>query len=141
MSATVFGTAKFGIASESASTGLFAANISYSGNSEVAYSPNHVGQDVGMSIYNESIDVTIDGVVAVKGAGLVVGIADTVTLANTSADSLTVTTDLLKITPVANASVIVLQASLKRSNTGFEMGDLTCVFKPSIDATVVSTAS
>ena len=141
MSATVFGTAKFGIASEASSTGLFAANISYSGNSEVAYAANHVGQDVVMSIYNETIDLTIDGVVAVKGAGLVVGIADTVTLANTSADSLTVTTDLLKVTPVANASVIVTQASLKRSNTGFEMGDLTCVYKPGIDATVVSTAS
>lgn len=141
MSATVFGTAKFGLASEASSTGLFAANISYSGNSEVAYSPNHVGQDVGMSIYNESIDVTIDGVVAVKGAGLVVGITDTVTLANTSADSLTVTTDLLKVTPVSNASVIVLTAGLKRSNNGFEMGDLNCVYKPSIDATVTYTAS
>ena len=141
MSATVFGTAKFGIASEASSTGLFAANINYNGNSEVAYAPNHVGQDVGMSIYNESIDVTVDGVVAVKGAGLVVGIADTVTLANTSADSLTVTTDLLKVTPVTNASVIVLQASLKRSNTGFEMGDLTCVYKPGINSTVTYEAS
>lgn len=141
MSATVFGTAKFGLASEASSTGLFAANVNYGGNSEVAYAPNHVGQDVGMSIYNESIDVTVDGVVAIKGAGLVVGIADTVTLANTTADSLTVTTDILKVTPVANASVIVTQASLKRSNTGFEMGDITAVFKPGIDATAVSTAS
>ena len=102
MSATVFGTAKFGIASEASSTGLFAANINYNGNSEVA---------------------------------------DTVTLANTSADSLTVTTDLLKVTPVTNASVIVLQASLKRSNTGFEMGDLTCVYKPGINSTVTYEAS
>jgi len=141
MSATVFGTAKFGIASEASSTGLFAANINYNGTSEVAYSPNHVGQDVGMSIYNESIDVTLDGVVAVKGAGFVVGIADAVTLANTTVDSLTVTTDILKVTPVANASVIVTQSSLKRSNTGFEMGDLTCVYKPGIDATATYTAS
>jgi len=141
MSATVYSAAKFGIASEASSTGIHAANISYSGTSETAVAPNHVGQDVGLAIFNESIDVTIDGVLVTKGAGFVVGIADLVTLANTTADSLTVTTDILKVTPSANASVVITGANLKRSNNGFEMGDLTGVYKPGVDTTVTYTAS
>jgi hypothetical protein len=141
MSATVYSAAKFGITSEASSTGLHAANISYAGVSETAVAPNHVGQDVGLAIFNESIDVTIDGVIATKGAGLVVGLADIVTLANTAADSLTVTTNLLKATPNANAAVVITGGGLKRSNNGFEMGDLSGVFKPGVATNAVSTAS
>jgi hypothetical protein len=140
MSATVFGTARFGLASESSSTGLFAANISFAGTSEQAMAPNHIGQDVGMSIYNESIDVTIDGIIAVKGSGLVVGIADAVTLANTT-DGFDKVTDILKTTPTSGASVIITAATISRSNTGFETGDLTGVYKPGFSAASPTTES
>jgi hypothetical protein len=138
MSATVFGTARFGLSSESSSTGLFAANISFAGTSEQAMAPNHVGQDVGMSIYNESIDVTIDGIIAVKATGLVVGIADAVTLANQT-DGFDKVTDILKVTPISGASVIITGATVSRTNTGFETGDLTGVFKPGFTAASPTT--
>lgn len=141
MSATVYSAAKHGLASEATSTGIHAANIAYSGTSETSVAPNHVGQDVGFALFNEKIDVTLDGVMATKGAGFVVGIADLVTLANTTADSLTVTTDILKVTPSANASVIITAANLKRANNGFEMGDLTGIYLPGVDTTVTYTAS
>jgi hypothetical protein len=141
MSATIYSTAKFGLASEAASTGLFIASLSYGGTSETALAPNHVGQDVGIGVYNEKIDITASGIIAVKGAGMVPGIADLLVLANTSVDSLNVFTDLLKVTPVANASIIITGATLARSNNGFETGDLTGIYLPGVDTTATYTAS
>lgn len=141
MSATVYSTAKFGAASEATSAGLFIASISFAGTSETAFAPNHVGQDVGMAISNEAIDVTLNGVITTKGAGMVVGIADVIVLANATADSSTVYTDILKVTPVTNAGVVITGATMGRTNNGFETGDLTGVYKPGIDTTVVYTAS
>lgn len=141
MSATVFGTSKFGLASEVTSTGLFAANVSFAGTSETAVAPNHVGQDVAMSVFNESIDVSIDGVLAVKGAGFEVGIADVVSLANINADSLDIPVNLLKVAPTGGASTIITGGTISRTNNGFETGSLTGVFKPGINAGTVSTVS
>jgi len=141
MSATVFGTAKFGITSEAPSTGLFIATINFAGVGEIAFAPNHVGQDVGMAISNEAIDITLNGVITTKGAGMVVGIADTIVLANATADSSTIYTDIVKTTPVTNAGVIITGATMGRTNNGFETGDLTGVYKPGIDTTAVYTAS
>lgn len=141
MSATVFGTAKFGATSESSSTGLFLSSIAFTGASEVGTSPNHVGQDVGVSISNERIDISIDGVITTKGSGMVVGMADLVTLANATSDSSAIFADLLKVAPVANASVIITQASMTRTNNGFETGSLTGVFYPGIDTTATYVAS
>lgn len=139
MSATVYSTAKFGMASEVTATGIYGASISFAGTSETALAPNHIGQDVGISLFNESIEVTIDGVISVKGAGMVVGMADLVTFANSSVDSLNVFTDLLKVTPVANASVIIRDGNLSRTNNGFETGNLTGIYKPGVDTTAVYT--
>ena len=141
MSATVYSTAKFGLSSEASSTGLYAASISFNGTSETAMAPNHVAQDVGISIYNEKVDVSVSGVITTKGSGMVVGLADLVTLANGSADSLGVYADILKVTPVSNASVIITAANLARSNNGFENGDLTGIYLPGVDTTVTYTAS
>lgn len=139
MSATVYSTAKFGMASEVTATGIYGASISFAGTSETAMAPNHIGQDVGISPFNESIEVTIDGVISVKGAGMVVGMADLVTFANSSVDSLNVFTDLLKVTPVANASVIIRDGNLSRTNNGFETGNLTGIYKPGVDTSAVYT--
>jgi hypothetical protein len=138
MSATTFGTPKFGIASEESTTNLFTANIGFAANGETAVAPNHLGQDQAMAIFNESIDVTLDGVIKTKGAGMSVGIADVVALANFTADSLNIGLDLLKVTPVTNASTIITGGTISRTNNGFETGDLTGVYKPGIDSTAVS---
>jgi len=141
MSATVYSTAKFGASSETSSTGLYIGSISFSGASEVGTAPNHVGQDVGVSVSNERIDISAEGVITTKGAGMVVGMADLLTLANATSDSSTIYADILKVTPVANASVIITGASMTRTNTGFETGSLTGVFYPGVDSTAVYTAS
>ena len=141
MSATVYSTAKFGANSESSSTGLFLGSISFNGASEVGTAPNHVGQDIGVSISNERIDISCEGVISTKGAGMVVGMADLVVLANATGDSSTVYADILKVTPVANASVIITAASMTRTNNGFETGSLTGVFYPSVDSTAVYTST
>ena len=141
MSATVYSTAKFGAASEATSSGLFIATINFAGAGEIAFAPNHVGQDVGMAISNEAIDITLNGVITTKGSGMVVGIADTIILANAAADSSTIYTDIVKTTPVSNAGVIITGATMGRTNNGFETGDLTGVYKPGIDTTAVYTAS
>jgi hypothetical protein len=138
MSATVFGTSKFGAASEESTTGLYVANISFAATSENAVAPNHLGQDQAMAIFNESIDVSLDGVIKTKGSGMVIGIADVVALANFTADSLNIGTDLLKTTPVSNASTIITGGTISRTNNGFETGDLTGVYKPGIDSTAAS---
>lgn len=141
MSATVFSTAKFGANSESASTGLFVSNIQFTGASDVGTAPNHVGQDIGIAISNEKIDITIDGVISTKGAGMVVGMADLVVLANATGDSSTIYADLLKVTPVANASVIITGSSMTRTNNAFETGSLTGVFYPGVDTTATYVSS
>lgn len=141
MSATVYSTAKFGASSETSSTGLYIGSISFSGASEVGTAPSHVGQDVGVSVSNERIDISAEGVITTKGAGMVVGMADLLTLANATSDGSTVYTDILKVTPVANASVIITGASMTRTNTGFETGNLTGVFYPGVDTSAVYTAS
>lgn len=141
MSATVYSTAKFGTNSESSSTGLYLGSISFNGASEVVTAPNHVGQDVGVSISNERIDISCEGVITTKGAGMVVGMADLVTLANATGDSSTVYADILKVAPVANASVIITAATMTRTQNGFETGSLTGVFYPGVDSTSVYTSS
>ena len=141
MSATVYSTAKFGANSEASATGLYLGSISFNGASEVGTAPNHVGQDVGVSISNERIDISCEGVITTKGSGMVVGMADLVTLANATGDSSTVYADILKVSPVNNASVIITAASMTRTNNGFETGSLTGVFYPGIDSTVTYTSS
>jgi hypothetical protein len=132
MSAQVYSGARFGASSEVSSTGIVIGNISFNFASEQAFVENHIGTNIGMSVFNDTAEVTLDGVLAAKGTGFVVGIADTVTLANANADSLNVFTDGLFSTPVGSASVIITGGSMARNNKAFEVGNLTGTYQPAI---------
>jgi hypothetical protein len=129
MAATVFGAARYGVVDDSTATGLLVGNISYSYTSEQAFAKNHIGCDVGMSIYNDSTEITISGIVKTKATGLVPDIAAALTLANSSEDSLALDSKNLFTTP-SGAGVIVTGASMNRVNSEFENGEVTAIYKP-----------
>jgi len=129
MAATVFGAARYGVVDDSTATGLLVGNISYSYTSEQAFAKDHIGCDVGMSIYNDSTEISISGVVKTKATGLVPDIAAALTLANSSADTLGLDSKNLFTTP-SGAGVIVTGANLNRVNSEFENGEVTAVYKP-----------
>lgn len=130
MSATVFGTARYGVVDDSTATGLFVGSVGYTYNSEQAFAKDHLGCDVSMSLYNDSTDVSISGVVKTQATGLAPAISDVLTLANSSADTLGLDNSNLFSIPVGGAGVIITGATMSRSNTEFETGELTAVYKP-----------
>jgi hypothetical protein len=129
MAATVFGAARYGVVDDSTATGLLVGNMSYSYTSEQAFAKDHIGCDVGMSIYNDSTEISISGVVKTKATGLVPDIAAALTLANSSADTLALDSKNLFTSP-SGAGVIVTGANLNRVNSEFENGEVTAVYKP-----------
>jgi hypothetical protein len=132
MSATVFAAARYGAVDDSTATGLLVGNIGYTYASEQAFAKNHIGSDVGASMYNESTAITVSGVVKTKSTGLVPDIAAVLTLANSSADSLAVDSKNLFTAPTSGAGVLVTGASLNRVNSEFENGEVTAIYKPLI---------
>lgn len=139
MAATVYASARYGASAETSATGLHVGTLTFNYTTEQAYAPNHIGCDVGLSVYNDKADVTIDGVVAVKATGAIGDLAATVTLANTSADSLNLLSDRMFSTPVANASLVITGGSLTRGNTAFETGSLQAIYNPLIATNAPST--
>lgn len=126
MAATVFGTPRYGVISDVAATGLAVGSYTATLNTEQAMAKNHLGNDIAMSVYNDSSDVTLSGVVAVLGTGLVPSLAAVVTLAN-GTQSAKLFTALN-----ANAGFVMTGGTLTRANTEFETGDISGVFKPLI---------
>lgn len=139
MSATVYASARYGVADDDSASGLHLA--SFSANSEVdeATALNHGGSVVGFSMYNDRASVECSGVVAVKATGLTVNLASVLTLANTTVDSLNTSTGNLFTSSVANAGLLVKSTSLTRTNTGFEEGNISCVYFPLVATNSPST--
>lgn len=132
MSATVFAAARYGVVDDDTATGLHVANITYAAEANEAMALNHGGSTVGYSIYDDKTNVDFDGVVAVKATGFALDIADVVTLANTTADSLNLLSGNLFTTSVGNAGLIVKSTNITRTNTGFEEGSASGVYFPLI---------
>lgn len=130
MAATVFATARHGVVDDSSATGLYIQSLSYTYASEQAMAKDHEGFTVGLSIYDDRTDISADGIIKTKGSGLTPAIADTLTLANESADSLSLNDDGLFSTSDAAAAAIVTGGSVGRTNTEFETGSLTLVYFP-----------
>lgn len=141
MSATVYATARFGIVAEVTATGLFLGTFTTDYTADIEYLKNHIGCDVGLSIYNDSSEISCDGVVATKATGLVPVLAATITLANDSADTLGTNKKNLFTTPVGSAGVIVTGATLTRTNSQFETGSVKAVYKPLVSTTSPSVIS
>lgn len=132
MAARNFSLARFGTVDESSATGLFLGEITYDYQSDKVDVKNHISSTVGFTLADPRTDVKISGVVTTKTAGMTPAIASVLTLANTTADTLTLTTKGIFGTPVANAGVVVYAASLKRVNSDFETGDISGIFHPEV---------
>lgn len=130
MSATVFGTPRYGIVDDDTATGLKLANLRYSYSVEETSAEDNLGCDFADSYFNDKTEVSADGVVAVKGTGIGLTLADTITLVNESDGSLGLNDDSLFTTADANAGVVISSLEVSRTNRGFETGSMTGKFKP-----------
>jgi len=125
MAARNFSLTRFGTVDESSATGLFLGEITYDYQSDKVDVKNHISSTVGFTLADPRTDIKMSGVVTTKTAGMTPAIASVLTLANTSADSLAVTTKGIFGTAVGNAGTVIYGASLKRMNSDFETGDLS----------------
>jgi hypothetical protein len=141
MAATVHGASRFGITDDSSTTGLLLGDLSYDYSVEITYAMNHIGNKVSMALLNDMTEVTASGVVAVKGTGMTIDLGSALTLANTTADTLNLNSQNLFSTAVANAGMVVSGASLKRTNSDFETGEIKAIFNPLIATSSPSTVS
>jgi hypothetical protein len=132
MAARNFSLTRFGTVDDSSATGLFLGEITYDYQSDKVDVKNHIGSTVGFTLADPRTDVKISGVVTTKTAGMTPAIASVLSLANTSADSLAVTTKGIFGSAVGSAGVVVYAATLKRANSDFETGDLSAIFHPEV---------
>jgi hypothetical protein len=128
--ATVFSGAQFALADDVSATGLYVGSITWSGTSETAELPDHLGGAVGFSVYNPKKDVTCDGVIAAKASGLSDSIGSVITLANTTHGSRTRNSEGLGVTPGANAAIVITGNTISPTATGFEGGGITGIYLP-----------
>lgn len=137
--ATVYGTAQFGLADDSTATGLFVATCKWSGTSEQALAPNHIGCDVGLAVYNAKKTCTADGIIAAKGTGLADAIGSVIVLANTTHNTRTRNSEGTGETPNANASLVIIGNTISPTATGFEGGGLEMLYLPSVSTNSPTT--
>lgn len=128
--ATVYSSAQYGLADDATATGLYAASVSFSGNSDLAEVPDHIGCTIGFSVYNPRKDVSISGVVKTKGTGLAASVGAVVVLANTTNNTRTRLAEGLGVTADANAAIVVTGNGLDPKNNGFEEGACNGVYFP-----------
>jgi len=133
--ATVYSTAQFGLGDDATATGLYVGTVSFSSTSEQATAPDHIGCDVGFSVYNQKKDVSVDGIVAAKGTGLVDSIGSTITLANTTTSTRTRLAEFFTgATAASGAAIIITGGETSGTATGFETGSITGVYNPFVAA-------
>jgi len=132
MAARNFSLAHYGAADDSSATGLYIGKISYAYKVDKVDLKNHISSTVGFSLADDSVDVKFSGAVVSKTAGMTPALGSVLALANTSANSLTLTTKGIFSTPVANAGIVVTGATLERSNSEFETGDVDAVYHPGV---------
>jgi len=132
MAARNFSLAHYGAADDSSATGLYVGDVTYDYKADKVDLKNHIGSTVGFTLADDQTGVKLSGAVVSKTVGLTPAIASVITLANTSANSLTLTTKGIYSTPVANAGIVVIGASLKRANSEFETGDIDAVYHPGV---------
>lgn len=141
MSATIYGAARHGLANDATATGLLVGEYSVDYNVEIGYAKNHIGEDVAMSLFNDKSETTCSGVVASKATGFLAQLGDVMAFANITVDSLNTSSQNLRNTPVANAACVITGASLKRSNSDFETGDIKTIYNPLIATNAPVTIS
>jgi hypothetical protein len=127
MAATVFGTPRYGVINDATLTGLAVGSYTANITTEQAFAKNHLGNDVAMSLYNDSVDISLSGVVAVLATGLVPKVADVVAIANGNQSA--------KLFTSSTGAFTVTNMTLTRANTEFETGDISGILKPLVTST------
>jgi hypothetical protein len=132
MAARNFSLAQYGAASDSSATGLYIGSLEYDYSANKVDLKDHIDTTVGFVLSDDKIEVSASGAVVSKTAGMTPAIASVITFANSTANSLTLTTKHTFTTPVANAGIVVTGAKLSRANSEFETGDISAVFHPGV---------
>ena len=128
MAASVYGGAaiKFGITSEE-TKGFYAASLTCSMTNEQAWVKNHQGEDVGVSLFNEAAEISLQGVV---------------TTANTAGQSLagvlSINSTAIYGTDSGVTVFYVTSATLSESQADFQSGDVTAVGRVGLTDTVAA---
>jgi len=130
--ATVYSGSQLGLADETAATGLYVGSMTWTGASEQAKVPNHIGCTVGFAVYDANKTVSCDGVIAAKGTGLVDAIGSAITLANSTNNARTRNSEGLGDTPAGGSGLIVIGNTISPTATGFEGGGMEMVYFPSV---------
>ena len=132
MAARNFSLAQYGAINDQTATGIYIGSIAYAYAANKVDLKDHTDSTVGFSLADDKTDVTISGAIVAKTTGLVPALGGVLTLANSAANSLTLNSKGLFTTPVANAGVVVTGATMTRTNSDFESGDITAVFHPGV---------
>jgi hypothetical protein len=132
MAARNFSLAQYGAINDQTATGIYIGSIAYAYAVNKVDLKDHTDSTVGFSLADDKTDVTISGAIVAKTTGLVPAIGGVLTLANSTANTLTLNSKGLFTTPVANAGVVVTGATMTRTNSDFESGDITAVFHPGV---------
>jgi len=132
MSARNFSLAQYGAADDSSATGLYIGKISYGYKADKVDLKNHISSTVGFTLSDDMVDVKYSGAVITKTAGMTGALGSVLVLANTAANSLTLTTKGIFSTPVANAGIVIIGATLERASSEFETGDVDAVYHPGV---------
>jgi len=132
MAARNFSLAQYGAFDDVTATGLYIGSISYAYEVDKVDLKNHIASTVGFTLADDRTLIQFSGVVAAKTTGIVPALAAVVTLANTAGNSLTLTTKGIFSTPVANAGTVIIGATLQRTSSEFETGDLNGIYHPGV---------
>lgn len=132
MGARNFSLAQYGAIDDSSATGLYIGSISYGYEVDKVDLKNHIASTVGFTLADDRTTVQFSGAVTTKTVGIVPSLASVVTLANTSANSLTLTSKGIFSTPVGNAGTVITAATLQRTSSEYETGDLTGMYHPGV---------
>lgn len=134
MSATVYGAGTYGAADEVASTmNLYVKSVSMNTLSQQAWLQNHIGEDVGLSIYNKGADMDFQGFLSTAdNLGMAVG-------------------DAIQAAAIANAAIFqsssgvtvfyVLDGNITRNATGFQEGSIKMTGRNGLTDTSATTVN
>jgi len=139
MSAVVYSASRHGLIDDTTATGIVCQNINFDFTSEQARVENHIGTNVGLSVFNFTAAVTLDGVVASTSTEIVPLVSDVCALANAGSGTSNAFTRNLPGTHNANAGLVITGSGLTRNNKAFEMGNLTGEYNTNIATNAPST--
>jgi len=139
--ATVYGGGQYGLATDVSATGLVAATNPFTKSSKTAEAPDHIGNTCMVSIYDPRCEVSMEGVVAAKGTGMVGTIGGLITLSNTTKNTRLRLSENLVSAATTGAGIILTDYSLTPEQSGFEKGSLKGVYFAYLDTTSTYSAS